>query len=293
VVDQKGAGVKIQKVGVVGCGIMGSGIAEVCVRAGYAVVVHEVSQQFADRGMSRIQSSLEKAMEKGKLTEQDKSSALSRLQVTLSMEDFKDCDFVVEAVPENLEEKRKVFATLDKVCAPHTVMASNTSCLSITDIAVATKRPAQVVGLHFFNPVPVMKLVEVVKTIVTTDEVVGSATAFCESIGKKTILCKDAPGFLANRLGLILIFASMRAYEQGMATKEEIDLAMKLGWNHPMGPLELADLLGLDTLYFIASSMYEDLKDPLYCPPVILKKMVTAGQLGRKTRKGFYQYDRP
>jgi len=281
---------EIKKVGVVGCGLMGGGITEVCARAGHHVVVMEVNQQFLDNGISKIQTSLERAAKKEKITVQDKDAALTRIHGTLKIEDFKDCDLVIEAVLENLEEKKRVFAGLDKVCPPHAYLASNTSCLSILDMAMATKRPSQVLGLHFFSPVPVMKLVEIVKTLVTRNEAIEMARTFCQSIGKETVLCQDTPGFIANRLSMVYLVYVIRCYEQGLATKEDIDKTMRLGLNHPMGPLELADFIGLDTVYYILNAMHDELKDPLFAPPTLLKKMVTAGHLGRKTGKGFYDY---
>lgn len=281
---------EIKKVGVVGCGLMGGGITEVCARAGYPVVVMEVNQQFLDNGISKIQTSLERAVKKEKITVQDKDATLARIHGTLKIEDFKDCDLVIEAVLENLDEKKRVFAGLDKVCPPHAYLASNTSCLSILDMAMATKRPSQVLGLHFFSPVPVMKLVEIVKTLVTRNEAIEMARTFCQSIGKETVLCQDTPGFIANRLSMVYLVYVIRCYEQGLATKEDIDKTMRLGLNHPMGPLELADFIGLDTVYYILNAMHDELKDPLFAPPTLLKKMVTAGHLGRKTGKGFYDY---
>ena len=280
----------MKKVGVVGCGLMGGGITEVCARAGYPMVVMEVNQQFLDNGISKIQTSLERAVKKEKITAQDKDATLARIHGTLKIEDFKDCDLVIEAVLENLEEKKRVFAGLDKVCPPHAYLASNTSCLSILDMAMATKRPSQVLGLHFFSPVPVMKLVEIVKTLVTRNEAIEMARTFCQSIGKETVLCQDTPGFIANRLSMVYLVYVIRCYEQGLATKEDIDKTMRLGLNHPMGPLELADFIGLDTVYYILNAMHDELKDPLFAPPTLLKKMVTAGHLGRKTGKGFYDY---
>jgi 3-hydroxybutyryl-CoA dehydrogenase len=206
------------------------------------------------------------------------------------MEDFRDRDIVIEAAIENMAEKKRIFASLDQICPPNTILATNTSCLSILDMAIVTKRPAQVMGLHFFSPVAVMQLVEIVRTLVTSDNVVKAGEAFCKSLGKQPVHCKDTPGFLANRLGMAYLVYVFRCYEQGLATREDIDKAMRLGFNHPMGPLELADFIGLDTIYYIMVSMYEELNDPLFAPPVILKKMVTAGQLGRKTGKGFYEY---
>ncbi|RLC96715.1 MAG: 3-hydroxybutyryl-CoA dehydrogenase [Chloroflexi bacterium] len=281
---------EIKKVGVVGCGLMGGGITEVCARAGYPVVVMEVNQALLDGGLSKIQTSLERAAKREKITVDEKDATLGRIKGTLSFDDFGDCDLVIEAVIENLDEKKKVFAGLDKVCPPHAYLASNTSCLSILDMAVTTQRPEQVLGLHFFSPVPVMRLTEIVKTIVTKDEAIDMARDFCKSIGKETVLCQDTPGFIANRLSMVFLVYVIRCYEQGLATKEDIDKTMRLGLNHPMGPLELSDFIGLDTVYYILSAMHEELKDPLFAPPTLLKKMVTAGHLGRKTGKGFYDY---
>lgn len=281
---------EIKRVGVVGCGLMGSGITEVCARAGYSVVVSDINQELLDKGMKAIRSSLDAAVKKGKLTEQDREATLGRLKGTLKMEDYRDCDLVIEVVIENLEEKRKVFATLDKVCPQHAILASNTSCLSILDMAMATKRPAQVVGMHFFQPAPIMRLVEVVRTILSSDETIETAKAFCQSVGKKPILCKDIPGFIVNRLAISFLLTAIRGLEEGLATREDIDQGVMLGLNHPLGPLQLADFIGLDTIYYICSAMYEELKDPLYAPPTLLKKMVIAGHLGRKSGKGFYDY---
>jgi len=281
---------EIKRVGVVGSGIMGSGIAEVCARSGYPVVVSDVTQELVDKSMAAIKSSLDRAVRRERLTEQDREATLGRLQGTTKMEDFKDCDLVVEAVTENLEEKKRVFAEVDKVCLQHAILASNTSCLSILDMAAVTKRPAQVIGMHFFNPVPVMRLVEIIRTILSSDEVVDTARTFADSVGKKPVLCKDTPGFIANRLSQPVVLDAIRMLEQGLATREDIDQAMKLGLNHPLGPLELADLVGIDTIYYIACAMYEEFKHPMYTPPILLKKMVAAGHLGRKSGKGFYDY---
>jgi len=281
---------EIKKVGVVGFGLMGGGIAEVCAKAGYDTVVVEVAQQFLDKGYKNVTVSLEKAVKREKMTAEEKDAALGRLKGTLNMEEFGDRDLVIEAAIENLDEKKKIFASLDKTCPPAAILASNTSCLSILDMAAMTGRPDKVLGLHFFSPVPVMQLVEIVRTLVTSDETMALAKPFCESIGKTTVLCQDIPGFIANRLSMAYLAYTIRFYEQGMASKEDIDKTMRLGLNHPMGPLELSDFIGLDTVYYIMSAMYDELKDPLFAPPTVLKKMVTAGHLGRKTGKGFYDY---
>ena len=281
---------EIKKVGVVGCGLMGSGITETCARSGYSVVVSEINQELLNKGMSAMKSSMETGVKKGKLTGEDATAALGRIKGTTKMEDFRDCDLVIEAVIENLEEKKRVFATLDKICPQHAILASNTSCLSVLDMAMATKRPEKVIGMHFFNPVPVMRLVEIVKTILSSDETINAAKAFSESLGKAVIFAKDAPGFIVNRLLIPYLLDAIRMLEAGIATREDIDQGMVLGCNHPMGPLTLLDFVGLDTTYFIACAMYEEFKDPLFAPPSLLKKMVTAGKLGRKSGKGFYEY---
>jgi len=281
---------EIRKVGVVGCGLMGSGIAEVCARSGYSVIVSEINQELLDKGMAALKSSLDKAVSKGKLAEQDRDAALGRLRGTTKMEDFKDCDLVIEAVIENLEEKKKVFASLDRVCPQHAILASNTSCLSILEMAMSTRRPAQVIGMHFFQPVPVMRMVEIVRSILSSEEAIETATNFSSSLGKEVILAKDVPGFLVNRLGFPYMMNAIRILEEGWTTVEDIDRAWMLATNAPMGPFMLMDFAGLDTMYSMACAMYDEFKDRLYAPPPLLKKMVIAGQLGRKSGKGFYDY---
>jgi 3-hydroxybutyryl-CoA dehydrogenase len=281
---------EIKKVGVVGCGLMGSGIAEVCARSGYSVVVSEINQKLLDKGMAALKSSLDKAVSKGKLAEQDRKATLGRLQGTTKMEDFKDCDLAIEAVIENLEEKKKVFASLDRVCPPHAILASNTSCLSILEMAMATKRPTQVIGMHFFQPVPVMKMVEIVRSILSSEEAIETAKSFSSSLGKEVILAKDVPGFLVNRLGFPYMMNAIRILEEGWTTVEDIDRAWMLATNAPMGPFMLMDFAGLDTMYAMACAMYDEFKDRLYAPPPLLRKMVIAGQIGRKSGKGFYNY---
>jgi len=281
---------EIKRVGVVGCGQMGGGIAQVCAQSGYQVVVTEVKQELLDKGLAIITASLTKSVEKEKITQADKDATLGRIKGTLDTKDFADCDLVVEAAIENLELKKQVFADLDNVCPQHTILATNTSCLSIIDMAIATGRPDKVVGLHFFNPVPIMKLVEIVKTIATSEETLESGLEFGRSLGKNIVVAQDAPGFIVNRLLVPFLLNAIRMLEAGFATREDIDTAISLGLNHPMGPLTLADLVGLDTLHFIASDTYAELKDPQYASPTLLSKMVAAGWLGRKTKKGFYEY---
>jgi len=281
---------EIKKVGVVGCGLMGAGIAEVCARSGYQTVVSEINQELLNKGMTALKASLTKGVERGKMTEKDKEATLNRLQATTATEDFQGCDLVIEVILEKMEEKKKIFSALDKICSKEAILASNTSCLSIIEMAMATQRPEQVMGMHFFNPVPVMRPVELVRTIATSDETMEIAKAFSASIGKTVIVAKDSPGFIVNRLLIPYLFDAIRTFEMGLASKEDIDQGIALGLNHPMGPLTLSDFVGLDTLYFIGNAMYEEFKDPRYAAPPLLKKMITAGNFGRKTGKGFYEY---
>ncbi|MEA3254184.1 MAG: 3-hydroxybutyryl-CoA dehydrogenase [Chloroflexota bacterium] len=283
---------KIKKVGIVGCGLMGSGIAEVCARSGYDVLASEVAPDILKKGIARIEASTEKAVRKGKASEEDRTATFSRIKGTTDMNDFSDCDLVIEAVIEDIVEKKKVFAKLDKICPPRCILASNTSCLSVIDMAAMTRRPEKVLGLHFFSPVPVMKLLEIVRTISTDDETIKTAQEFGQSIGKTTVLCKDVPGFIVNRLYLPSTLVAIRALEAGMASKEDIDKAMVLGLNYPMGPFTLMDFVGLDIHYHACMAIYEETKDPAYFPPPLLKKMIAAGYLGRKTGKGFYEYNK-
>ena len=281
---------QIKKVGVVGVGIMGAGIAQVASQAGYQVIAREINEELLKKGLASINSFLSKSVEKGRLSQQDKDAVMGRIQGTLNLADFKDCDFVIEAVMENLELKKKVFAELDQVCPQHAVLATNASTVSIIDIARATKRPDKVVGTHYFNPVPMMKLVEIVRTIATSDETVKICQEYCRSIGKETVIAKDTPGFIVNRLGTPFMLEAVRMLESGIATRDDIDNAVKLGLNHPIGPLALLDLIGIDSVFYGASTIYDETKDPQYAPPVLMRKMVAAGWLGRKTGKGFYDY---
>ena len=279
----------IKKVGVVGCGIMGSGIAQTCAQFGYQVVVSEVNDQLLNKGINSITLSLKKGVEKGKMSKEEMDAILGRIKGTTDMGAFADCDLVIEAVVENLEVKKKVFAELDRICPPQAILATNTSVLSVTDIAVVTKRPDKVLGIHFSNPVPVMKMLEVIKTLATSDETLTTARDFCTSIGKKTVVARDAAGFLANRMLCPFLLNAIRMVEAGYAV-EDVDAICKEGMGHPMGPLTLLDLIGIDTVYTGAVAVYDELKDPQYSPPTLMKKMVAMGWHGRKTGKGFYEY---
>ncbi|MFA5316705.1 MAG: 3-hydroxybutyryl-CoA dehydrogenase [Dehalococcoidales bacterium] len=281
---------EIKKVGVVGCGIMGGGIAQVAAQAGYDVVVSEINDQLLQKGMNGISSILARSVEKGRISQEDKDKVLGRIKGTTTTRDFGDCDLVIEAVIENMDLKKKVFADLDQVTPKHAILASNSSCLSVIDMGKATNRPEQVVGMHFFNPVPVMKLLEVIKTIITSDETVEAAKKFGEAIGKTVIVVPDVPAFVVDQIANPFILHAVTMVQNGVATAEQIDTGVRLGLNHPMGPLQLADLVGLDTILFIANALYDELKDPKFAPPTLLKKMVAAGWLGRKSGKGFYQY---
>ena len=281
---------EIKKVGVVGCGTMGAGIVQLCAQSGYQVVVSEINDELLNKGLASIEKVLARLVEKGKLSQQDKDTTLARIKGTTNTKDFSGCDLVIEAAIENLDLKKKIFAELDGICPKAAILATNTSCLSIIDMAVATRRPDKVLGLHFFNPAPVMKLLEIVRTITTSDEVVGISKKFGESLGKTTVIAQDKPGFIVNRLWVPYMLHAMRLYEDGVASREDIDNAVMTGLNYPMGPLALADLTGLDVVMFVANALYERLKDPRYIVPTLLEKMVAAGWLGRKTGKGFYDY---
>ncbi|HZO27157.1 MAG TPA: 3-hydroxybutyryl-CoA dehydrogenase [Chloroflexota bacterium] len=282
---------EIRTVGVVGCGLMGSGIAEVCARAGYSTFVHEVDEPALARGMERIRQSMATGVARGRLSEPDRDEAVSRLRGVTELSDLRSCDLVVEAVTENLQAKQEVFLSLADTCGPETILASNTSSIPIIDLASVTKRPDRVLGMHFMNPVPVMRLIEMVRAITTSDETLATARAFGESLGKRVIVAKDRAGFIVNMLLVPYLLEAIRMYESGFAAREDIDLGMVLGTNHPMGPLTLLDYVGLDTTYYIANILYEELHEPKYAPPPLLKQMVTAGYLGRKSGRGFYDYN--
>jgi 3-hydroxybutyryl-CoA dehydrogenase len=281
---------EIKKVGVVGCGLMGSGIAQVCAQSGYQVVASEVNNELLDKGLKSIDSFMTKSIEKGKISQQDKEATLSRIKGTTDFNQFSDCDLVIEAVAEKMDLKKSVFTQLDKICPDQAILATNTSSLSIIDLATVTRRLDKVLGLHFMNPVPLMKLLEIVRTIATSDETLETCREFARSIGKTVVIAKDTPGFIVNRLSIPFALNAIRMLEAGIATREDIDAAVNLGLNHPMGPLALADFLGIDTLYYAASDMYEKFKEPQYAPPILLQKMIAAGWYGRKTGKGFYDY---
>jgi 3-hydroxybutyryl-CoA dehydrogenase len=281
---------KIKKVGVLGCGLMGAGIAEVAARAGYATVVRELSEDLLDKGLERVRRSLDKAVEKGKLPAPERDAAAGRLAGTIDLGDLADCDLVVEAIIENLDEKRKTLAALDQAAKAEALFASNTSSLTITQLATATGRPERVVGLHFFNPVPVMKLVEVVRTLLTDDGAYAAVFDFCKSLGKEPIACRDNSGFIVNRLLVPYLLDAIRAYEEGVGSLEDIDKGMQLGTGYPMGPFTLLDFVGLDTTCYIAEIMFEEYREKRFAPPPLLKQMVQAGRLGRKSGRGFYDY---
>ncbi len=280
----------IRTVGVCGAGLMGNGIAQTCASAGLNVVLMEVAEAALQKGMSAIAKSLDKFVEKGKLSADDRAATLARIKQTTDVKDLKVCDLVIEAIVENAELKVKLFKELDEVLGQNAIVCTNTSSLCVIQLAAATKRPDKVAGLHFFNPVPVMKLVEIVRTIATSQATIDSLFAFARTLGKEPILAQDTPGFVVNRLLVPYLLYAIRVYEQGLASKEDIDKGMKLGCGYPMGPFELLDFVGLDTTYYIAQIMFDEFKDPMMAPPPLLKRMVLAGRFGRKAGKGFYDY---
>jgi 3-hydroxybutyryl-CoA dehydrogenase len=282
---------EIKKVGIVAMtGIMGTGIGQACAQSGYQVIGSSRSQANIDNAIASINSSMAKSVERNTMTQADKDAAMARIKGTTSMNDFADCDLVIEAAVEDMELKKGIFKELDKICKKDTIIASNTSCLSILNLAIMTGRPEKVCGVHFFNPVRAMKLVELVKTIVTSDDTLASSKKFCESLGKTVVIAKDAPGFIVNRLMTPFILNAIKMLENGVASREDIDTAINLGLNHPMGPLTLVDLIGLDTFTFFADAQYEAFREDQFVVPTLLRKMVAAGWLGRKTKKGFYDY---
>lgn len=286
---------KIERVGVVGCGLMGSGIAEVAAKAGFDVVVREVSEEFIEAGRKRIEKSLARAVDKGKLEPKDRDDTLARLDFTIDLAGLAECDLVIEAIVESMEAKNELFSALDDLCGSETIFASNTSSLTITDMAAATKRPDRVVGLHFFNPVPVMKLVEVVRTIATSDDAFDAAFSFAKDLGKQPIAAKDNSGFVVNLLLVPYMLDAIRHLERGVASIEDMDRAMTLGLGYPMGPFTLCDFVGIDTLYRISEIMFDEYREERYAPPPLLKRIVSMGRYGKKVGKGFYDWsgDRP
>jgi len=281
----------IKNVGVIGCGLMGSGIVQVAAQSGFQVLFVEASDDLVRRGLDRLRQTLEGLAARGKLDAKAKDDALGRIAGTTRLEDLKTSDLVIEAMTENQALKNETFARLDRICAPHALLTTNTSSCNVTAIAAATRRPGQVLGLHFFNPVPLMKLVEVVRTILTEDTAAREATEWVRAVGKVPVQAKDATAFIVNRLLVPYLLDAIRVYEGGLASLEDIDQAMKLGCGYPMGPFTLLDLVGLDTTMYVAEVMFEEFREPRYAPPPLLKRMVMAGQLGRKTGKGFYTYD--
>ena len=280
----------IKKVGVVGAGLMGSGIAHTTAQAGFETVVREPTDELLDLGRQRIEQSIQRAVKKGKLDETTARDIQNRIHYTTELNDFADCDIVIEAITENMDLKKQLFRELDKICKPETILASNTSSLCITEMAVTTQRPEKFIGLHFFNPVPVMKLVEVVRTDLTDEATYQTAMEFARTLGKSPITAPDRPGFIVNRLLVPYLLDAIRCLEEGLATVEDIDQGMVLGCGYPMGPFTLLDFVGLDTTYYIANIMYEEFREKRFAPPPLLKRMVLAGFNGRKSGRGFYDY---
>ncbi len=280
----------IQTVGVLGCGLMGSGIAQVSAQAGYKTIVREVNDELLQKGLGRIRKFLNGGVEKGKVTPEARDKTLGNLSGTTRFEDLKDCDLIIEAIIENIDEKTAAYAALDRLVGEATIVASNTSSLCITELASKTKRPDRFGGLHFFNPVPIMRLVEVIRALTTSDGTYQALFAFAQSLGKEPVTAPDKPGFIVNRLLVPYLLDAVRAYEHGLGTVEDIDKGMKLGCGYPMGPFTLLDFVGLDTTYYIANIMFDEYREPAYAPPPLLKRMVLAGRLGRKSGQGFYKH---
>ena len=284
---------EIKKVGVLGfTGPMGRGIAQVCAQSGYEVIGSSRSEDRANKVIGTIDAALARSVERGRMSQDDKDAAITRIKGTADIKDFKDCDLVIEAAAEKLDVKKEAFASLDEICKEDAIIASNTSVLPLVEMAMVTKRPEKVIGLHFFNPVSAMKLVEIIKPITVSEETADTCIKFIESLGKTVVALPDTPGFIVNRLAVGFMLNAITLLENGIATKEDIDAAVKLGLNHPMGPLELADLIGNDIVLDMADGIYETLKEPRYIAPNLLRRMVAAGWLGQKTKKGFYDYNK-
>jgi 3-hydroxybutyryl-CoA dehydrogenase len=283
----------IEKVGVVGCGLMGSGIAQVVAQAGCQVTVREVSAELVDKGLKSVEKNLQRLVEKGALTAAQSGEVRGRLRGTTSLDDLRGCDLVIEAIIEQLPAKQELYKALDAICPKATIFASNTSSISITEMAMVTQRPDRFLGLHFFNPVPVMKLVEVIRTIATDPKVFDEIAKFAERLGKTPVRTSDRTGFIVNRLLVPYLLDAVRALEEGVASIEDLDNSMKLGCGHPMGPLTLLDFVGLDTTYYIANVMFDEFREKRFAPPPLLKRMVLAGWNGRKAGRGFYDYSDP
>lgn len=281
---------EIRKVGVVGAGQMGAGIVQVFAESGYELVVVDASEPTLQKAVASITKRLASRVEKGTLTPEQKESILRRIHTTNRLEEVADCDLIEEAIPEILELKKELFARLDQICKPETIFGTNTSGLSVTDMAAAVKRSDRLLGMHFHNPAPVMKLLELVRTIMTSEDTIETVKNFGATLGKTVVVAPDVGGFIVTRLFTPFLLGAVRMLEDGIATREEIDVSMRMAVNHPMGPLEVVDFIGLDTELSIAESLYEETKDPKYAPPLLLRKMVTAGWLGRKSNKGFYDY---
>ncbi|MEE2637197.1 MAG: 3-hydroxybutyryl-CoA dehydrogenase [Acidobacteriota bacterium] len=280
----------IQTVGVLGCGLMGSGIAQVCAHAGFKTVVREVDQTAVDAGLARIRKFLDNGVSRGKVLSEERDATLGRLSGTTRFDPLAESDLIIEAIVETVDAKREAFRAVEALVAPHTVLCSNTSSVCITELAASTRRPDKFAGLHFFSPVPIMSLVEVVRGLSTSDETYQRVFAFAKAVGKQPVTAPDRPGFIVNRLLIPYLLSAIRAYENGCGTLEDIDTAMTLGCGHPMGPFTLADFVGLDTTYFIANIMFEEFRDPAFAPPPLLKRLVLAGRLGRKSGHGFFKY---
>ncbi|BDG61059.1 3-hydroxyacyl-CoA dehydrogenase family protein [Caldinitratiruptor microaerophilus] len=283
---------EIRKIGVVGAGAMGTGIALVAAQSGYDVLLRDIEQGRLDSSLRNMDQILQRSVAKGRLTDEDRRATLARVETTTDLDGFAGVDFVIEAIFEDPEAKRAIFRELDRICRPEVILASNTSSISITDLGAATSRPSRVCGMHFFNPVPVMKLVEVIRGYSTSSETVATARAVAEAMGKTVVeVKKDSPGFIVNRILMPLLIEAVRVVEEGIASPEDVDKAVKLGLNHPMGPLELIDFTGIDVCHNVMQYFWQEFNQPQYAPPQLLRTLVRAGRLGRKTGKGFYDYE--